>query len=103
GIVRQHVEVADGCEDPVDPDRARFLGRDRAGPPHDRRVAERGEGKRRRELGQAYHLLPGATLEVGGDEERTAGPSQQVRGEAADRLDRTPEDDEGAHTERKST
>ena len=94
GVVGQDVEVPDRREHPVDPHRARLLRRHRAGPADHGGVFQRRERERRRKLGEPRHLLAGAALEIGGDEQGTAGPAEQVGGETADRLDRAAEHDE---------
>ena len=68
----------------------------RAGPAHHRRVLERSERERRRELGEPGELLPCPALEIGGDEERAAGAPDQVGREPPHRFDRAAEDDEAA-------
>jgi hypothetical protein len=96
GVLGQQVQVGHGGEDPVDPHRARLLRGDGAGPARDRGVVERGERGGRRKFGQPGHLLSGPALEVGGDQQRPAGPPQQVGGEPPNRLHAAAEQDEPA-------
>ncbi len=96
GIVGQQVEVGDRREDPVDADGARLLRRDGSRPAHHRRVVERGERQRWRELRETRHLLPRPAFEVRGNEQRAARSAQQVGGEAPDRFGRAAEHDEPA-------
>ena len=62
-------------------------------------IAQRGERERRRELGEPFHLLTRAALEIRGEEQRPLGAAQEIGGEPAHALDVAAEDDEPAHAE----
>ena len=98
-VLRQHVEVGDRREDPVDPDRAGLLRRHRPGPADHRRVVQRRERERRRELGEPVHLLPRAALQIGREQQGPLGPAQEIGGEAAHAFRGATEDDEPADAE----
>ena len=100
GVLRQHIEIGDRGENPIDADGPRLLRGDGAGPAHHRGILQRGERRRRGEFGEPFDLLASSALEVRGDEQRPAGPAEQVGGEPADCLHRPTKDDEPTDADR---
>jgi hypothetical protein len=95
-VLGQEIEIGHRREHPVDADGARFSPRYRPGPPDDIQIAEGRERRRGGKLGEPFELLPGATLEIGGDQERSAGTPHQVGRERLRHERGSTEDDEAA-------
>ena len=96
GIAWLDVEVAHRRKHPVDSHRACFCRGDRPTRVSRSDVVDVAERPRRRQLGQAAHLLPRPALEVGGEQQWATCCSAQRAGECRDRSASPAEQNEPA-------